>query len=168
MNIDLIIFNSLNNLTLISSYLNYCFIFFAKYIGYFLIVFTFYFLVKDFNYYKKMPFLAIFSGFFARYAVVEVIRLFFYRPRPFVDNLSGALINHETTSSFPSGHAAFFFALSTIVFCYNRKAGYFFFITSFFIGFSRIVSAVHWPTDIIVGAIIGVLTGLIVIKIFKK
>ncbi len=60
-------------------------------------------------------------------------------------------------SAFPSDHAALFFALSMGMFFISKKAGIFAFFYSFiFISFPRIFLGLHYPTDIIFGAIIGV------------
>jgi len=99
--------------------------------------------------------------------IVELIRWIWQRPRPFVQNNVNLLLTHNA-SAFPSGHAAFFFAVSTIVYFYNKKAGILFFIASFLICLARVFSGIHWPLDILAGAIVGVLSGWVVHKILKK
>ncbi|MCX6719619.1 MAG: phosphatase PAP2 family protein, partial [Candidatus Staskawiczbacteria bacterium] len=66
------------------------------------------------------------------------------------------------------GHASFYFALSTIVYYYNKKLGIFFYVCSIFIVLSRIFAGVHWPSDILAGAILGVLIGWALNKLFRK
>ena len=99
---------------------------------------------------------------------VEVIRFFFHRPRPFVDNPAIVSLLNETSYSFPSGHAAFFFALSTVIFLYNRRWGVWFFIMSAAIGLARIMAGVHYPSDILGGAMLGGLVGFAVHRLFVK
>ena len=62
----------------------------------------------------------------------------------------------ENHSSFPSDTAALFFALSAGLFIVSRKVGIFAFVyATLFIAFPKIYLGLHYPTDIIAGAIIG-------------
>lgn len=142
-------------------------IYFAEYFGYALILSLSLFLAVRFRKYFKMIVEAIISAILARFVIVELIRWIWQRPRPFVQNNVNLLLTHNA-SAFPSGHAAFFFAVSTIVYFYNKKAGILFFIASFLICLARVFSGIHWPLDILAGAIVGVLSGWVVHKILKK
>lgn len=97
--------------------------------------------------------------------VVEVIRFFFHRPRPFIANSDIAALIEKTSASFPSGHAAFFFALATTVYLHNKKWGWWFFLASVIIGLARMMAGVHYLTDIIGGALLGSLVAWIVHKL---
>jgi undecaprenyl-diphosphatase len=62
----------------------------------------------------------------------------------------------EGWSSFPSDHATLFFSLSTGLLFISRKAGIFALsYTLILIALPRIYLGLHYPTDIIAGAIIG-------------
>jgi undecaprenyl-diphosphatase len=68
----------------------------------------------------------------------------------------------EGWSSFPSDHAVLFFALSTGLLFISRKAGAFALAyTALFIAFPRIYLGLHYPTDIIAGAVIGITIALL-------
>jgi len=60
-------------------------------------------------------------------------------------------------SSFPSDHAAMFFALALSIYFVSRRAGIVaFFYVFLFVGAPRVYMGYHYPTDIVVGALIGV------------
>lgn len=61
-----------------------------------------------------------------------------------------------TDYSFPSGHTSASFAAAMSVWFYNRKWGIFALVVASLIGFSRLYLYVHYPTDVVCGALFGV------------
>lgn len=60
-------------------------------------------------------------------------------------------------SSFPSDHAVLYFCLGTILFFISRKVGAIALLHAFFVVcLTRIYLGIHYPTDIVVGILIGV------------
>jgi len=57
--------------------------------------------------------------------------------------------------SFPSGHAAFSFMMATLLSTWFPRYRILFFIVAAFIGWTRIYLALHYPTDVIAGALLG-------------
>lgn len=142
-------------------------IFLANYFQYVLILSLLIFLAVGFRKYFKMIIEIIISALLARFVIVELIRWLWQRPRPFLENnINSLLINNSP--SFPSGHAAFFFALSTVVFLYNKKIGILFYLGSFLICLARIFTDLHWPADILAGAVVGIFSAWLIHKISKK
>ncbi len=144
-------------------------VFLAEYLGYFLVCFLLILLAWDLLFRKekwqrtiKMIGLSLGAALFSRFIVVEIIRWLYFRPRPFVDEQVNQLLEHSASGSFPSGHAAFFFALSVIIYLHNKKAGWAFFAASFLIGLARVFVGIHYPLDILAGVLIGILFGWLI------
>lgn len=169
MNLDLYLFNLINALAGKYGWLDTAMIFLAENSEYILLIFLIMILIYNFRKYWKMVLEAIITAVITRFVIAEIIRGIWFRPRPFVGNQVNQLINYNSfEASFPSGHACFYFALSTIIYFYNKRLGIAFYIFSLLIVFSRVFVGIHWPLDILVGAIIGIIMGIILNKLFKK
>ncbi len=117
-----------------------------------------------------MVIVSLFAACVARWVVKTAILLVYHRPRPFA-LLQGvhqyiSTSPSESFQSFPSGHTIFFFALATSLFMFNKKLGWWFFAAAFVMGVARVMAGIHWPTDILGGAILGILVGWVVYKIY--
>ena len=84
------------------------------------------------------------------------------------------LIKQSSSWSFPSGHTSTSIgaAFAMLLGCLKNKKflaiGIPTLILSFLIGFSRIYVHVHYPTDVIAGAVVGIVGGLIAYLLFAK
>ena len=108
---------------------------------------------------------ATISAVTARFGVTEIIRSFYNRPRPFITHHLRQLIQ-ENDWSFPSGHSAFFFAAAVAIYLYNKKWGAWFFVVALLMNISRVIAGVHYPSDIIGGAVIGAVAAYIIFRIY--
>ena len=83
-----------------------------------------------------------------------------------------AIVDYMSSKSlsFPSGHtsSAFTFAMALTLVLKNKGAAIASFIFAFLMGVSRIYVGVHYPTDVIVGAFVGILYAIIGYFIFAK
>jgi undecaprenyl-diphosphatase len=57
--------------------------------------------------------------------------------------------------SFPSAHAAFSFMMATLLSKWFPLYRTLFFIVAAFIGWTRIYLGLHYPTDVVAGAVLG-------------
>jgi len=83
------------------------------------------------------------------------------RVRPYVvnDGLS-LIVKAATDASFPSGHTTASFAAAVAFFMHRKKAGIPMLILAALIGISRLYVNIHYPTDVIIGVVLGILYGL--------
>jgi undecaprenyl-diphosphatase len=77
------------------------------------------------------------------------------------------LIGRKTSLSFPSSHAMNMFAQAALFVLFFRKRAVWFFLFASIIGFSRIYVGVHYPFDVLGGAIFGVCIGAGVYFLFQ-
>lgn len=89
------------------------------------------------------------------------------RPRPYIVNKTLTVLGTVPTDySFPSGHTGSAFAVATVMFlCMPRRYGVPAVVVSFLIAFSRLYNAVHYPTDVVAGMLIGTAIGVLAVKI---
>lgn len=162
-------FRAVNDLAGQWNWLDSFFIFSASWLGCLLIIFILWWAWRDRADLKKIILIVLGSATAARFVIVEAIRYFIYSPRPFaaLENVN-QLIAHDPTSSLPSGHATFFFALAFGAYSLNKKTGAWLLVLASLTGFARIYVGIHWPLDIIAGALVGWATALIVPRFSKK
>ncbi len=165
MNLDYYIFQQINGLAGHWAWLDWLGIFSASYLQYLVGGALLLFLLasqskKEETSRALMVGLAFLAAFAARYAITSPLHHLFMRPRPFVAHQVVQLIVYSADkSSFPSGHAAFFFGLAAVVFLYNKRLGWWFLTAALLISLARVYVGVHYPFDILAGALIGLGTG---------
>ncbi|WP_455475633.1 undecaprenyl-diphosphatase [Bartonella sp. B17] len=86
-----------------------------------------------------------------------LISLIYFHPRPFVVDLTSPLIKHRATASFPSNHALTIASYTAGLYFYRYKVAFkFAMIFLCLICWGRIFVGVHYPFDVLAGAILGI------------
>ena len=160
MNPDIALLYFLNNFAGKSQIFDALTIFFASYLQYvFVAAFLLLLYFSAHAKHEKRSFFwtVALASIIARLGITEIIRFFYHRPRPFfVYQLHLLIINNAW--SFPSCHAAFLFATATAIYLYHRKWGIWFFAGAMLVGISRVAAGAHYPSDVLGGMIVGILT----------
>ncbi|MBI4140699.1 phosphatase PAP2 family protein [Candidatus Woesearchaeota archaeon] len=110
----------------------------------------------------------LYSSLFAVWLVFVVdfvMKLFYFRERPFVAHEVNLLVDHLKTASFPSRHTDIVFAFAQSIFFADKKLGITAFVIAVLVGFSRIFVGVHYPVDVFAGAILGIACAFVAQKI---
>lgn len=169
MQVDIFLFQAIHGFSGKNNLLDAAGVFFAEYAEYILLGGLAIFLAINTKKYWPIVWQGFVAAVLARFFIAESIRFFWARPRPFVGADFLPLVQGENPfNSFPSGHATFYFTLAIVVYLYNKKAGLIFLAASFLISIARIFVGVHWPTDILGGAAIGIICGWIVWRLLRK
>lgn len=91
-----------------------------------------------------------------------------HRTRPFVAHPQIHPLYSVHSSSFPAGHASTAFAGAVLLSAVAPRVAPAFLALAALIGFSRIYDGVHYPTDVLAGALLGALTGLAVVWALRR
>ncbi len=112
-----------------------------------------------------------------------ILKNIFARPRPFnfepfadlyavfpvADGKPDLLVGLPSSFSFPSGHTSSSFAAATAILLNKKwKTGVPAFLLAILIGFSRNYLMVHYPTDVLFGALMGILYAVIAYFLIAK
>src|SRR4030042_5053145 len=82
--------------------------------------------------------------------------------RPFqINGYPPLTLTVPSDSAFPSAHSAAAFGLAVAIFLYDKKIGILYLLGALFVSLGRIFSNVHYPIDILGGAVLGAFIALI-------
>ena len=127
------------------------------------------------QYGKKVAIIGLLALFLSSAAILA-LKYIVAEPRPFLVLSHVHLLTTENDYSFPSGHATASFAgavaigkkYSFIIKGKTHKLIYPLLAFATLIGFSRVYVGVHYPLDVIFGAVIGTIFALAVVRFEKK
>ena len=91
------------------------------------------------------------------------------RPRPcWINTDISLLIAMPEDYSFPSGHTLHCFIAATVLMHYDKRLGIPAFVLAMLVAFSRLYLYVHFPTDVLAGAVLGIGIGLLAVWVAEK
>ena len=94
----------------------------------------------------------------------------YFKERPYVayPNEIIQIGTADTDTAFPSGHVALTAGILTVLIFYYRKYWLYAVLSILIMGFSRIHNGMHYPSDVLFGALFGIAYGLSAIYISRK
>lgn len=94
--------------------------------------------------------------------VVGWLKKLISRPRPFMVLADvRLLVSTSSGYSMPSGHATSWFGAIAVVWILYRQAWIYVLPLACLVSFSRVYNGVHYPSDVLVGAIVGCVVGTV-------
>lgn len=114
---------------------------------------------------------ALYSGYSAIVGVLVnlFITLFYFHPRPFMENIGTALIKHAPETSFASDHTTFMLSVATMLMFAKstRVIGIILFLLGLFGGFLRVFCGIHFPADIFGSIVFSVFASIVIFTLRK-
>ncbi len=144
--------------------------FLSEYLLFFLFLPIFYFLRKR----DYQTVIRITASVILTYLLRKTVGVIWYEPRPFVIDPERLIYpTHKLSdSSFFSTHASVAAALAGSIFWGNKQLGLLIFSGAVLVAAGRVLAALHYPIDVIIGTSVGVAVSFLVEKksqvIFKK
>jgi undecaprenyl-diphosphatase len=114
---------------------------------------------------RPLPFVLVLLGVAAADGLAGLVKAAVGEGRP---DEPDPLVTIPHSHSFPSGHTATSFAAATVLSAFAPRAAPAFYILALAIGYSRLYVGVHWPLDVVGGAVIGVLTALLLLAAVRR
>lgn len=102
------------------------------------------------------------------FSINAILHLVYYEPRPFMTHHVHQLIPHSVDSSFVSDHSVLVFSIAFMMLLRNDIWKYPVLLWAIVVGVSRVFVGVHYPADIIGGALISYVVSGLVKKSYKK
>ena len=94
------------------------------------------------------------------YLLVEAVGVVFARQRPFAQhNQVAELLSHQPRRSFPSRHVASGIAMAAVAAPAHPDVARVMMCLAWLLGLSRVAAGLHYPSDVLAGAVLGDIVG---------
>ena len=113
----------------------------------------------------KLLGLIMLAGLTVSFYVVSGLKALVARPRPSLVLTDVFLLAKEKSMSFPSNHAATSFMAATALTAYFKRYAAVFYSFAAAVAVSRVYMGVHYPSDVLAGAVIGIAIGYLLTKV---
>ncbi|MEH7352844.1 undecaprenyl-diphosphatase [Neobacillus drentensis] len=165
-NID--VFRAINDLGKEYDSLNPIAIFIADYMVYVLLIGLIVYWFTRTNQNRMMVIQSVFAFVIAE-VLGKIAGIFNSHFQPFVELPHvNKLIEHAVDNAFPSDHSILFFSVCFSIWLVRKKEGWVWLTVACLVGGSRIWVGVHFPGDVLTGAIIGICAALFAYWIVPK
>ncbi|KZL92625.1 phosphatase PAP2 family protein [Clostridium magnum] len=170
MNINELLFKSINGLAHQSVLLDNIMIILSKYVpGIFMASLAIFYTLGVLNKNKKIRGITVdtFVITVINLALSFIIGIIYYVPRPFVQQKVNLLFPHVIDASFPSDHAIGTMSIAIGINKYQKLSGRILIILSVLVGISRVYVGHHFPIDVIGGYVIVLATNYLYHQLIK-
>ncbi len=99
------------------------------------------------------------------YALARLAGLFFIHNQPFAIEGFEPLVPHAVDNAFPSDHTVISGVFALTAFLANRRIGLVLWTLTLLVGVARVSAGLHYPVDIIVGALLALVAVFIAHKV---
>ena len=89
------------------------------------------------------------------------------RPRPFIDMPVTVLVPHAPDTSFPSDHAILMFSTTVVLASVSRRLSACLAAFSCLVLVARVYAGVHYPADVLGGAVLGAAAGWTILRLTR-
>src|SRR4029078_2795843 len=111
----------------------------------------------------RLALLTLYIGMVDGWLVSEILKLVFRLPRPFLQIVDApvTLIDHPASFSFPSGDATFAVGAAVALGAVAPRWRWPAHLFAIAVLFERVAVGVHYPSDVLAGAVVGIISGLL-------